>query len=149
MNKVHISTPVHVYFYFSLFSYFIFQGLWVNSQPLAPLKVKASAKWILRKYMANGASYSVCPYLRHSGRSVPDSWLNFRCTLSSCRVRTSSWGTIAAELSLSRLSLRLLGYRGWENVNKEKNWMKAFNKSIRNVMCPICMFGHLKHNQTV
>ena len=46
--------------------------------------------------------------LRQSGSRVPDSWLNLRWTLSSCRVRTSSWGTMAAELSLSRLSFLLL-----------------------------------------
>lgn len=47
-------------------------------------------------------------HLRQRGMSAPDSWLNFRCTLSSCLVRISSWGMIAAELSLSKLSLRLL-----------------------------------------
>lgn len=45
---------------------------------------------------------------RQRGMRAPDSWLNFRCTLSSCRVRISSWGMMAVELSLSRLSLRLL-----------------------------------------
>lgn len=47
-------------------------------------------------------------HLRQRGMSAPDSWLNFRCTLSSCLVRISSWGMMAAELSLSKLSLRLL-----------------------------------------
>lgn len=47
-------------------------------------------------------------HLRQRGMSAPDSWLNFRCTLSSCLVRINSWGMIAAELSLSKLSLRLL-----------------------------------------
>lgn len=47
-------------------------------------------------------------HLKQRGMSAPDSWLNFRCTLSSCLVRISSWGMIAAELSLSKLSLRLL-----------------------------------------
>lgn len=47
-------------------------------------------------------------YRRQRGSSVPDSWLNFKWTLSNCRVRTSSWGTMAAELSLSKLSFRLL-----------------------------------------
>lgn len=52
-------------------------------------------------------------YRRQRGSSVPDSWLNFRWTLSNCRVRTNSWGTMAAELSLSKLSFRLLKNRQW------------------------------------
>lgn len=51
-------------------------------------------------------------YRRQRGSSVPDSWLNFKWTLSSCRVRTSSCGTMAAELSLSKLSFRLLRKQG-------------------------------------
>lgn len=51
---------------------------------------------------------TVSAHLRQRGMRAPDSWLNFRCTLSSCRVRMSSWGIMVVELSLSRLSLRLL-----------------------------------------
>lgn len=51
---------------------------------------------------------AVFAHLRQRGMRAPDSWLNFRCTLSSCRVRINSWGMMAVELSLSRLSLRLL-----------------------------------------
>lgn len=51
---------------------------------------------------------TVLAHLRQRGIRAPDSWLNFRCTLSSCRVRISSWGITAEELSLPKLSLRLL-----------------------------------------
>ena len=57
--------------------------------------------------------------LRQSGSRVPDSWLNLRWTLSSCLVRTSSWGTMAAELSLSRLSFLLLRTRTRGEVRRE------------------------------
>lgn len=63
-------------------------------------------------------------YLRQRGSSVPDSWLNFRWTLSNCRVRTNSCGTMAAELSLSKLSFRLLRNRG----KRTKEWLRKSDK---------------------
>lgn len=75
-------------------------------------------------------------HLRQRGMSAPDSWLNFRCTLSSCLVRTSSWGMMAAELSLSKLSLRLLreqakctnsGFQYWVLF-----WMQILNDAGKN-----------------
>lgn len=63
-------------------------------------------------------------YRRQRGSSVPDSWLNFRWTLSNCRVRTNSCGTMAAELSLSKLSFRLLRNRG----KRTKEWLRKSDK---------------------
>lgn len=64
-------------------------------------------------------------YRRQSGSSVPDSWLNFRWTLSNWRVRTNSCGTIADELSLSKLSFRLLWNRQQsKKKNGVKRWMR-------------------------
>ena len=81
--------------------------------------------------------HGVCPEpggsdLRQSGSRVPDSWLNLRWTLSSCRVRTSSWGTMAAELSHSRLSFLLLridtGRGGGEEM---KDGLKGLEEPFR------------------
>lgn len=65
-------------------------------------------------------------YRRQRGSRVPDSWLNFKWTLSNCRVRTSSWGMMAAELSLSKLSFRLLRTKE-ESVKKKKGRARRSN----------------------
>lgn len=65
-------------------------------------------------------------YRRQSGSSVPDSWLNFRWTLSNWRVRTNSCGTIADELSLSKLSFRLL----WNRQQSKKKWSETMNEEV-------------------
>lgn len=65
-------------------------------------------------------------YRRQRGSRVPDSWLNFKWTLSNCRVRTSSWGIMAAELSLSKLPFRLLKNK-WKMSKKIKcarSWLR-------------------------
>lgn len=69
-------------------------------------------------------------YRRQRGSRVPDSWLNFKWTLSNWRVRTSSWGIMAAELSLSKLSFRLLKNKChlWltsiTNINTSERWQE-------------------------
>lgn len=73
-----------------------------------------------------GVGERMVRYRRQRGSSVPDSWLNFKWTLSSCRVRTNSWGTMAAELSLSKLSFRLLRNR---DRGDDKEWKSMRNSS--------------------
>lgn len=73
-------------------------------------------------------------YRRQRGSSVPDSWLNFRWTLSSWRVRTNSCGTMAAELSLSRLSFRLLRKTQWR---QEKGGRKMQGRKCEMVQSAI------------
>lgn len=76
-------------------------------------------------------------HLRQRGISAPDSWLNFRCTLSSCLVRISSWGMIAAELSLSKLSFRLLRERKHAHLVSKHCvllllWFRSIVSTLRN-----------------
>lgn len=68
-------------------------------------------------------------YRRQRGSRVPDSWLNFKWTLSNCRVRTSSWGMMAAELSLSKLSFRLLRTKE-ESVKKKRDAPEEATSSL-------------------